>query len=224
MFLLWLSKHFFFPWTFPSSHMLNLVIYNCEGAMMCFLDASLEKKTCHPSCWEYCQQSTFFRNCLSQEIHLAHGHISLRFKNPALLPWLRTALRACSASHSVGLCESRDCSLPGSSVHEMFQARIREWVAISFSRRSSQPRDWTQVSTFIVLTSIFGHISAILFSVFFFGLLWFFMFIMVSQFSLFFPLSSTFFQVFYSFFYFSSFFFNGSIFVPKYYVAGVSYS
>ena len=172
MFLLWLSKHFFFPWTFPSSHMLNLVIYNCEGAMMCFLDASLEKKTCHPSCWEYCQQSTFFRNCLSQEIHLAHGHISLRFKNPALLPWLRTALRACSASHSVGLCESRDCSLPGSSVHEMFQARIREWVAISFSRRSSQPRDWTQVSTFIVLTSIFGHISAILFSVFFF---WFIM-------------------------------------------------
>ena len=192
--------------------------------MMCFLDASLEKKTCHPSCWEYCQQSTFFRNCLSQEIHLAHGHISLRFKNPALLPWLRTALHACSASHSVGLCESRDCSLPGSSVHEMFQARIREWVAISFSRRSSQPRDWTQVSTFIVLTSIFGHISAILFSVFFFGLLWFFMFIMVSQFSLFFPFSSTFFQVFYSFFYFSSFFFNGSIFVPKYYVAGVSYS
>ena len=68
--------------------------------------------------------------------------------------------------HSVRLCESRDCSLPGSSVHETFQARIQEWVAISFSRQSSQPRDWTQVSTFIVHTSIFGHISAILFSVF----------------------------------------------------------
>ena len=39
-----------------------------------------------------------------------------------------------------------DCSPPGSSVHEIFQARILEWVAISFSRRSSQPRDWTQVS------------------------------------------------------------------------------
>ena len=39
-----------------------------------------------------------------------------------------------------------DCSLPGSSVHGSFQARILEWVAISFSRRSSQPRDWTQVS------------------------------------------------------------------------------
>ena len=39
-----------------------------------------------------------------------------------------------------------DCSPPGSSVHEIFQARILEWVAISFSRGSSQPRDWTQVS------------------------------------------------------------------------------
>ena len=34
-----------------------------------------------------------------------------------------------------------DCSLPGSSVHGIFQARILEWVAIFFSRRSSQPRD-----------------------------------------------------------------------------------
>ena len=39
-----------------------------------------------------------------------------------------------------------DCSLPGSSIHGIFQARALEWVAISFSRRSSQPRDWTQVS------------------------------------------------------------------------------
>ena len=39
-----------------------------------------------------------------------------------------------------------DCSLPGSSVHEIFQARVLEWVAIPFSSRSSQPRDRTQVS------------------------------------------------------------------------------
>ena len=38
------------------------------------------------------------------------------------------------------LCDPMDCSLPGSSVHELFQARILEWVAISFSRGSSQPR------------------------------------------------------------------------------------
>ena len=39
-----------------------------------------------------------------------------------------------------------DCSLPGSSVHGVLQAKILEWVAISFSRGSSQPRDRTQVS------------------------------------------------------------------------------
>ena len=39
-----------------------------------------------------------------------------------------------------------DCNVPGSSVHGIFQARTLEWVAISFSRRSSQPRDWTWVS------------------------------------------------------------------------------
>ena len=37
-----------------------------------------------------------------------------------------------------------DCSPPGSSVHGILQARIMEWVSISFSRGSSQPRDETQ--------------------------------------------------------------------------------
>ena len=44
------------------------------------------------------------------------------------------------------LWDPMDCSLTGSSIHGIFQARILEWVAISFSRRSSQPRDWTWVS------------------------------------------------------------------------------
>ena len=39
-----------------------------------------------------------------------------------------------------------DCSPPGSTVYEIFQARILEWVAISFSRGSSQPRVRTRVS------------------------------------------------------------------------------
>ena len=43
------------------------------------------------------------------------------------------------------LCDPMDHSLPGPSIHGIFQARILEWVAISFSKRSSQPRDWTQV-------------------------------------------------------------------------------
>ena len=39
-----------------------------------------------------------------------------------------------------------DCSLSGSSVHRILQARILEWVDIPFSRASSQPRDQTWVS------------------------------------------------------------------------------
>ena len=44
------------------------------------------------------------------------------------------------------LCYPMDCSLPGSSVHGIFQARILEWVATSFSRGSSRPRDRTRVA------------------------------------------------------------------------------
>ena len=44
------------------------------------------------------------------------------------------------------LCDPMDCSLPGSSLHGIFQARVLEWGAIAFSRGSSWPRDQTQVS------------------------------------------------------------------------------
>ena len=43
-------------------------------------------------------------------------------------------------------CVPMDCSLPGSSVRGIFQARVLEWVAIFFSRESSQPRDGTWLS------------------------------------------------------------------------------
>ena len=43
------------------------------------------------------------------------------------------------------LCNHMDCSPPGSSVHGILQARILEWVAISFSRGSSRPSDQTLV-------------------------------------------------------------------------------
>ena len=62
-----------------------------------------------------------------------------------------STLRACESESEVAqscptLCDPMDCSLPGSLVHGIFQARILEWAAISFSRGSSQPRDWTRVS------------------------------------------------------------------------------
>ena len=48
------------------------------------------------------------------------------------------------AQSCLTLCDPMNCSPPGSSILGIFQARILEWVAISFSRRSSQPRDQTR--------------------------------------------------------------------------------
>ena len=51
-------------------------------------------------------------------------------------------MNACSIAQSyMTLCDSMDCSPPGPSIHGTFQARILEWVAISYSRGSSPPRD-----------------------------------------------------------------------------------
>ena len=61
----------------------------------------------------------------------------IKFKICTLLPAAAAKLlQSCPT-----LCNPTDCSLPGSSIHGIFQARGLEWVAISFSRRSSQPRD-----------------------------------------------------------------------------------
>ena len=46
-------------------------------------------------------------------------------------------LKVCVAQSCPTLCDSMDCSLPGSSVHGIFQARVPEWVAIPCSRGSS---------------------------------------------------------------------------------------
>ena len=64
------------------------------------------------------------------------SHLKLRLRHNE---WAKVS---CSVST---LCDPMDCSSPGSSVQGISQARILERVAISFSRWSSQPRDWTRV-------------------------------------------------------------------------------
>ena len=53
------------------------------------------------------------------------------------------------------LCDPVNCSLPGSSALGIFQARKLEWVAISFFRGSSQPKDWTHA--FCISRQILYH-------------------------------------------------------------------
>ena len=99
---------------------------------------------------------------------------SFQYKNkaPAIFPWIKISLPILCVCVCVcvcvcmcvcvyvcvcvcvcvyaqlcpALCKPTDCSPPGSSVHGILQARILEWVAVSPSRRSSQPRDRTRIS------------------------------------------------------------------------------
>ena len=68
------------------------------------------------------------------------GSLSATFLNRIMMKWSEVA-QSCPT-----LCNLMDCSLPGSSVHGIFQAKELEWVAISFFRGSSWCRDQTQVS------------------------------------------------------------------------------
>ena len=60
----------------------------------------------------------------SSDIMLSHTYMCVIYESEA-------------AQLCPNLCDPVDCSLPGSSVHGIFQARVLEWVAISFSRGSS---------------------------------------------------------------------------------------
>ena len=74
------------------------------------------------------------------------GMNNKRFSQAFLLCLWKAVEHAKSVQSCLTLCDPMDCSPPGSSVHVISQARILEWVAISFSRRSFCPRDWICVS------------------------------------------------------------------------------
>ena len=74
--------------------------------------------------------------------------IPLYYSKNTLYPTEQTKhLHACSVTQScLTLCNPMDCRPPGPSDHGTFQARILEWVAISFSRGYSRSRDQTRIS------------------------------------------------------------------------------
>ena len=102
-----------------------------------------------PLCMEFSRQEYWSELPFPSPGNLPNPGIELR--SPALqADALPSELLGKPKSEVTQLCltlyDLMDCSLPGSSIHGIFQARILEWVAISFSRGSSQPRDQTQVS------------------------------------------------------------------------------
>ena len=98
-----------------------------------------------------CTNKRFHTFCcrLKYDIKICFLALYLMQKSkPTIFRWRKCILfvLVLVAQSCLTLCSPMDSSLPGSSAHGVLQARILEWVAISFSRGSSQPRDWTWVS------------------------------------------------------------------------------
>ena len=121
-----------FFWDNPSEYTHNLYI---DPVLASFLDLqtgisnSLQAfevfQISHGTNWTYMSKSCFFHS-----LRLVFVVIAIVQLLSCVWPF----------------CNPVDCSQPGSCVHGLSQARILEWVAISFSRGSSQSRDWTFVS------------------------------------------------------------------------------
>ena len=77
---------------------------------------------------------------------IMHQHSPCQNHEIPLHTYWMAILKGEVAQSCLTLCDPMDCSLPAFSVHGILQARILEWVTISFSRGSSQPRDQTRVS------------------------------------------------------------------------------
>ena len=96
-------------------------------------------------------------NCMAS--HVLYRQIQLRRPNYQLKLGREDIVWKVTQSY-LTLCDSMDCSSPGSSIHGVLQAKILEWVAIPFSRGSSQTRDRTQVWSKVIiwlLIKLVGH-------------------------------------------------------------------
>ena len=68
---------------------------------------------------------------------LGKKYIKAVYYHPAYLTYMQSESESEVTQSCPTLCDPMNCSLPGSSVHRVFQVRVLEWVAISFSRRPS---------------------------------------------------------------------------------------
>ena len=86
-----------------------------------------------------------YRCLLPKPAHIVSGSrwLNSRAQAPGKV---KVKAKALVTQSCLTLHDHMNCSLSGSSVHGILQARILEWVAMLFSRGSSQPRDWTCVS------------------------------------------------------------------------------
>ena len=92
-------------------------------------------------------QKTLISNMILRRKNRAGGIMFPEFQT--ILPTHSQQIESEVTQSCPTLCDPIDCRLLRSSVHGIFQAKILKWVAISFSSRSSWPRDWTWVSCIV---------------------------------------------------------------------------
>ena len=130
---------------------LTLGSYVALGLWFCFFKSTVWfEATCKGKAWTLVSDISGFKHALL--------HNSCDTLSAALLLWssvfpsvkwrhLHTLFKGgVHAQWCLTVCNSMDCSLPGSSIHGIFQARILAWADISSSKGSSWPRDWAWVS------------------------------------------------------------------------------
>ena len=83
----------------------------------------------------------FFDFPLNVEVMFILYGIPFKYAVVLCLKNTKVKVKVLVAQSCPTLCDLMDCSLPGSSVYGILQARIPQWVAMPFSRGSSQPRD-----------------------------------------------------------------------------------
>ena len=141
--LLYLSHSSY--WIIPSSpHVTNVTSLNCI-----FLYLS-PFSYCYTQIYKHLYKGGYNGLFYKNKIILQVWYVMRKYE----MKWSEVA-QSCPA-----LCDPIDCGLSGSSIHGIFQARILEWVAISFSRRSSQPREeWGSIG---IHTHTYMHAKSLL--------------------------------------------------------------
>ena len=131
----WNALPYLPPGDLPNPGLKPAVSYvSCIGRQVLYHYSHLGSLLCH---LEYYLTSVNFSSLICKRETIP------QIISPLQKPLYKLCFMCQMLSH---LCDPMDCSLPGSSVHEILQARILEQVAISFSRGPSWPRDGTQVS------------------------------------------------------------------------------
>ena len=134
----------------PSSPEVTLCLADAKETVGSVTNREGQSSSHTHCCNQICEASCRVGGCSEEMDRKIHLFIScLLLLNPCESFWIfrqQETISEVKLLSRVWLCDSMDCSPPGSFLHRILQARVLERVAIAFFRGSSQPRDWTPIS------------------------------------------------------------------------------